>query len=184
MSLRLRLAAGLALALLAVPTAAAADVTVDSVAAEGDGTAVLVVTASGGCGDVSVTGLTLEAPDEVALLGATAPDGWSRVLDGTRAELSGPGVPVLEVRLTTRIGAAPAGEVVLAAEQQCADGTVMPTEPTFEASDELVDPRMTVRIAPEVAPGATAAQVALAVGAFVLLAAGLTEFAARRSRRR
>ena len=80
--------------------------------------------------------------------------------------------------------AAPGGELVLTAEQQCADGTVLKSEPTLEASDEVIDPRMTVRIAPEVAPGATAAQVALAVGAFVLLVAALAEVAGRRSRRR
>lgn len=184
MSLRLRLAASLAVGLLAVPAVAAADVTVDSVTPGADGTAVLVLTAFGGCGEAPVTGLTLETPDEVALLGVTAPDGWSRVLDGSRAELSGPGVPAPEISLTTRIGAAPGGELVLTAEQQCADGTVLKSEPTLEASDEVIDPRMTVRIAPEVAPGATAAQVALAVGAFVLLVAALAEVAGRRSRRR
>lgn len=184
MSLRLRLAAFLAVTLLAVPATAAADVTVDSVTPENGGTAVLVVTASGGCGDAPVTGLTLEAPDEVALLGVTAPGEWSRVLRGTRAELAGPGVPAPEIRLTTRIGAASGGDVLLTAEQQCADGTVVSSEPSFEVSEEIVDPRMTVRIPPEVAPGATAAQVALGVGAFVLLAAALAEVAGRRSRRR
>ncbi|WP_286927891.1 MULTISPECIES: hypothetical protein [Aeromicrobium] len=166
---------------------ALADVAIDEVLPQGDGTSVLVVTVRGGC-DASTTGLVLELPEDMAAIDATGPDGWDRVLDGRRAEFTGPGLPpaqATEFLVTSRIGAAPGESVAVAAEQRCEGvADTVPSEPTFEVTPEVVDPRMTVRVPPEVSPGADSAQVALVVGVFVLAAAYGAVVVRRRASRR
>ncbi|MFO6453252.1 MULTISPECIES: hypothetical protein [unclassified Aeromicrobium] len=191
MSLRRGSALAAVAALLAVLLGSAppalADASVDAVLPQGDGTSVLVVAVDGGCGDASTTGLVLEMPEGVALVDATAPDGWTRLLEGSRVEFTGPGIPagqVTEFLLTSRIGAEPGASVVLGVEQRCAGGgRGEASSAEFEATPESVDPRMTVRRPPSVSPGADGAQVALVVAVLVLAAASGTAVARRRSGR-
>ena len=180
---------GSAVIALTIGTAAPAlaDVTIDEVLPQGDGTSVLVVSVEGGC-ESSTTGLALELPEDTAVIDATAPDGWDRVLDGRRVEFVGPGLPpaqVTEFLLTSRVGAEPGQSVTVTAEQRC-EGVADPvrSDPGFEATAEAADPRMTVRVPPEVSPGADSAQVALVIGVFVLVAAyGALVFRRRANRR-
>ncbi|MBC9224866.1 hypothetical protein GL325_00890 [Aeromicrobium sp. 636] len=159
--------------LVAGASPAAADVTVDAVVPQGDGTVALVVAVAPGCGDADTTGLTLEVPEGSAVVSATAPDGWTGVLDGRRVDFAGGALPagqVAEFLLTARIGA-PAGErVTLMAEQRCDDGTSdTRSTPGFTTSAETVDPAMTVSVPQEVPAGADGRQVAVAVVGFAAL---------------
>ncbi|MBA4608781.1 hypothetical protein H1W00_09880 [Aeromicrobium sp. Marseille-Q0843] len=166
---------------------ALADVAIDEVLPQGDGTSVLVVTVLGGC-EGSTTSLVLELPESTAAIEATGPDGWDRVLDGRRVGFTGPGLPpaqATEFLVTSRIGAEPGESVTVAAEQRCESvAGMVRSEPTFEVTAEAVDPRMTVRVPPEVSPGADSAQVALVVGVFVLAVAYGAAVVRRRSTRR
>jgi len=172
---------------LGAASPAIADTSVEGILPQGDGTTVLVVAVEDGCGDAPTTGLVIELPDGVSLIDATAPDGWTRVLDGPRVEFAGTGIPpgqATEFLLTARIGEEAAPEVALRSEQQCRDGRVgTRSQPAFEVTAESVDPRMTVREPPSVSPGADSAQIALVVGAFVLSVAAGTVVARRRSDR-
>ncbi|MFH7324083.1 DUF1775 domain-containing protein [Aeromicrobium sp. HA] len=186
---RLTLAAASAAVALVVGAAspAIADTSIEGIVPQGDGTTVLVVAVEDGCGDAPTTGLALEVPDDVSLIDATAPDGWTRVLDGPRVEFAGTGIPpgqATEFLVTARIGEEAAPEVAVVSEQQCGDGRVgARSQPAFEVTAESVDPRMTVREPPTVSPGADSAQIALVVGAFVLAVAAGTVVARRRSDR-
>jgi len=189
-----RSACRLAGALVALPfvlvagaSPATADATVDAVVPQGDGTVALVVAVEDGCGDGATTGLTLEVPEGSAVIGATAPDDWTGVLDGRRVDFAGPGLPagqVAEFLLTSRIGA-PAGErVTLAAEQRCDDGTSdSRSTPGFTASAETVDPAMTVSVPQQVPAGADGPEVAVAVVGFTALVGAAVAVTSRRHRR-
>ena len=188
---RVRSAAAAAAAALAmtigVAAPALADVTIDDALPQGDGTTVLVVSVQSGCGDAPTTGLALEVPQGTAVIDATAPDGWTRVLEGSRVEFAGPGLPAADTTdflLTTRVGAEPGESVAVAAEQRCDSAASVRTSPTFEATAEVVDPRMSVRVPPEVSRGADGAQVALVIGVFVLVVAYGAVALRRRSSRR
>lgn len=165
-----------------------AEVTVDAAVPQGDGSTALVLALRDGCGSSATTGLSVEVPSGSALVGATAPEGWSVRLDGPLLEADGPGVPpgdVAEVILTTRLGAAPGDTVDLAVRQRCADGSAPePATTGFEASAEVVDPSLAVREPADVPPGAGRREIAVAVGVVTALAAGAGAWLARRARRR
>ncbi|SKB02993.1 hypothetical protein [Aeromicrobium choanae] len=181
------LVAALVAVLLGPAAPALADVAIDEVLPQGNGTSVLVVTVEGGC-ESSTTGLALELPEDTSVIDATGPDGWNRVLDGRRIEFAGPGLPpaqVTEFLLTSRIGAESGEFVTVAAEQRCEGVTdAVRSEPRFEVTAEAVDPRMTVREPPRVSPGADSAQVALVIAVFVLAVAYGAVSARRRTARR
>lgn len=175
-----------ALVLIGAAAPATADVSVDAVVPQGDGTVALVITVEQGCDDAPTTGLTLEVPQGSGVIGATAPDGWDRVLDGRRAEFTGPAIPagqVTEFILTARIGAQPGETVTVAADQRCAGGALVTSEPRFEVAADLVDPRMAVVETPDVPPGADTGQLAAAIAAFVVLVGAAAVAVGRRSRR-
>lgn len=184
---RLRRALALAPVLVvALAVTASADVTVQDVLPQGDGTTALVLALRDGCA-TGTTGVAVEVPDGSAVVDLTAPDGWRRVLDGPRAQASGPAVSagdVAELILTTRIGAQPGDTVDLVVEQSCADGTSLPPATvSFAATADVVDPGLTVREAADVPPGADGREVAIAIAVFAALSGIGAGLIARRSRR-
>lgn len=190
LSVRMRFLAallGVLLLLLWTAAPATAEVTVDAVLPQGDGSVALVIAVEQGCEDASTTGLTLEVPEGSAVIGATAPDGWDRVLDGRRVEFAGPAIPagqVAEFILTSRLGAEPGDTVTVSAEQRCAGGATATSTPRFEVAADAVDPRMTVVEPPDVPAGAGTSQIAVAIAGFVVLVVLAALRMGRRSGRR
>lgn len=189
--------AGAIIALGWAAASAAADVSVDAVLPQGDGTVVIIVALEGGCvGGARTTGLTVELPASSAVLGASERDGWKHVSIGRRVEFSGPGVAGTdraEFILTARVGGQAGDLVRIPAVQTCegglrqswtqADpGSDFPT-PSFVATQETIDPSMTILSPADSSSGASGRQVAVAVVVFVA-GAVLVEMMMGRHRRR
>ncbi|GAA1549516.1 DUF1775 domain-containing protein [Nocardioides humi] len=186
----MRLAALLVLLQLAAPAAA---VEIASVVPRGDGSADLVLSLSGGCGDAGTTALSATMPTGAAVVAVGDPRRWShRVVDG-RVEWEGPGIAAAEparFTVTVRLDAEPGDTVLVPAEQTCADGTRVDwadeaegdehPAPRFTATAATVDP--SARPLPATAQPGGAGPLALALA--VVLLPGLAVLAVvRRSRR-
>jgi len=185
--------------LLAVAVPVYAHVTIDSVLPQGDGTVELVFAFEHACvegGAAGTTGVTIEAPEDAAVIAVGQPDGWTHVVDRRTIELAGPAVPDgerAEFVVTARIDGEPGHLALFPAVQSCADGTR--AEWTDEASGAespapgvllsaaTIDPGMAIVAPPAPSRGANGVQVAVAAVGFVaLVTAAAAAFTRRRHR--